>query len=215
MNEESIYVLLLIGVQRDIIQQLDIQQRYKAVKSLNTCIKYAETHKWLIIYALELHHEKHFSFISQGGKLPSHCVNGTWGSQLGVTEPHDIYYNLYEQVLRGLDILSDSNDAFYMSEPNEKNTLHGILSEYETKNGGKSVCLYLMGVSSFFPIIPNTILKTAITAVSLGFKTTIVKDMCFISNTTHDEQNQITLEHINIQEQLWEHIVNSSETKIL
>lgn len=216
-------VLLVMGIQNDIAKEMHTE-RLNTLQILTEKIRYAEANDWLVVYSLELHHARHFSFRSQGGSLPPHCVIETWGSYLAVKISRK---NLNcDQVLRGLDIHGDSNDAFYTTkhvssvshlefEParQEYSHLKKILDNYSARMTSfgatqKTLLLLICGISCFYPVTPNVIHETAITASLLGYKTLVIKDAQFVAlMSEYQDKPELTSEQESLDARCWDEIL--------
>ena len=204
-------VLVVFGMQNDKFTLL--QDRKVSVVNLrgydgiigkvNKCIDYAKNNDWKVVYALDIHHAMHCSFEKQGGDSKHHCILATWGS----SHVCGLHYAIpgSEQVVRGLDIDGDSNDAFYITEKSQsaysrESRLAEIIREHK-KHNSKPANLYLCGISP-----DGCIEKTAITGQKLVNKTIIISDCSILLEPILESNIEgftpTTLKTINEIEQL-------------
>jgi nicotinamidase-related amidase len=142
------------------------------VKSVNMCIDAASAMGWLIIYAKDLHHQRHCSFQD----VERHCVLGSWGSE----HISGLRYALpgSEQLVRGLDMDGDSNDAYYVTDQN--------YSKYIKESSLRSImavnCYTNLLICGLSP--EGCIEQTATTAARFGHRPIIISDCTVLATTT-------------------------------
>ncbi len=205
-------VLVVFGMQNDKFTSLeDLKLEVVNLKGydgiigrVNKCIDYAQSNGWKVVYALDIHHPRHSSFEEQGGVNKRHCVLATWGS----THVCGLHYAIpgSEQVVRGLDIDGDSDDAFYITEKSQcthsrESRLAEIIREHKTHNSG-AANLYLCGISP-----DGCIEKTAKTGQRLGNKAIIISDCSIllkplIEYDIEDHASNITMKTMSEIQQL-------------
>lgn len=201
-------VLLVMGLQNDTVKFLKDEKK-QILKSFEDCITHASNLNWLVVYAIELHHAKHSSFENQGGLLPAHCVLGTWGASYALRTPSCSCF-LPEQTVRGLDVDDDSNDAFFVSSHaasfstgSNKSNLRDILMNHK-QNTKKDIVLLACGVSAFSV---DTVLHTVQTAMRLGFKAMIIRDLTFVCSDEMERSEYSS----DIAQISWENIKDVSK----
>jgi nicotinamidase-related amidase len=170
MKTKAHAALLVIGMQNDklaiINRHLEKENTITSsfIKNVNASIELARDRGWMIIYAMDLHHTNHCSFARQ----PKHCILGSWGS----VQVSGLHYALprSEQLVRGLDIDGDSNDAYYItdkgySECAKESRLREII------NASHLSPLYISGLSP-----DGCIEQTCLTAAKFGHEPIIISD---------------------------------------
>ena len=174
--------LLGVGMQNDkaLMMNRDLIKENKRpiacdvqfVKAVNMCIDVANERGWLIIYAKDLHHPLHCSF----QRVEKHCVLGSWGS----VHISGLRYALpgSEQLVRGLDMDGDSNDAYYVTDQNySKRTKESRLRSIMAVNG--LTTLLICGLSP-----DGCIEQTAATATKFGHNPIVISDCAVLASTT-------------------------------
>jgi nicotinamidase-related amidase len=182
MDATSRPALLVVGMQNDKAMMMNrylIKENRKPtagdtqfVKAVNMCIDLACERGWLIIYAKDLHHPRHCSFQDVESR---HCVLGSWGS----VHISGLRYALpgSEQLVRGLDMDGDSNDAYYVTDPSySKCTKESSLKSIMAING--LTTLLICGLSP-----EGCIEQTAATATRLGHNPIIISDCTVLATT--------------------------------
>jgi nicotinamidase-related amidase len=170
MSKTRPAALLVIGMQNDkvamINKYLEKENLISSpfIKKVNTSIEMARDRGWVIIYAMDLHHSNHCSFAQQG----RHCILGSWGS----VQVSGLHYALprSEQLVRGVDIDGDSNDAYYITDRHfsactKESKLREII------NADNLHPLYISGLSP-----EGCIEQTCYTAATFGHEPIIISD---------------------------------------
>ena len=165
VSRKKAAALLVIGMQND---KMAMMNKYldkentttrSFIEKVNISIELARDRGWVIIYAMDLHHRNHCSFRQQ----PKHCILGSWGSE----HVSGLHYALpkSEQLVRGVDIHGDSNDAYYITECAEESRLREII------NANHLSPLYISGLSP-----EGCIEQTCHTAAKFGHDAVIISD---------------------------------------
>jgi len=117
--------LLVVGMQVDKVgaMRLSSAHQQQLVRAVNSCVEMVAQRGGKIIYALDLHHPKHSSFVN-GEK---HCVLGTLGAEPVV----GLHFGQAgsDIVFRGLDRDGDSSDAFWITEPPHEDATESRLGQ--------------------------------------------------------------------------------------
>lgn len=126
--------LIIVDVQNDFLDggSLQVPNSLSILPNIKKIIPLFDH----VIFSKDWHPEDHSSFISNGGKWPTHCVQNTFGANIH-KKIYDIKYKVF---LKGTDKNHDSYSAFY-NIPNTKET---GLREYLNANSIKD--LYFCGL---------------------------------------------------------------------
>lgn len=116
-----------------------------------------------VIFTLDTHPNDHCSFKENGGKWPAHCVLGLKGQQL-----HPELDNRINDIMivKGMDRNIDSYSGF-VDNANQKTIMDTLLKAREIDE------LYICGLATEY-----CVLFTAMDAINLGYKITIIEDAC-------------------------------------
>lgn len=134
----------------------------------------------------ELHQENHSSFKEQGGKLPSHCIENTFGCELN----HHLDIKKNDIIIsRGTLQKFDSNSAFYVAEDiNKETNLRHLLKINNIKE------LYFCGIG-----MDVGIFSTILDAINFQYNCHIYTDCIAFLDEVKCKKNLQYLESLNVE----------------
>ena len=150
--------LIIVDVQNDFLPEgsLAVPESDKIIPIINKLMKKKKYD--LIVFTFDWHPKNHCSF----SIWPEHCIEGTFGSLL--SSKLDTPSQEYTFIFKGQNIDVDSYSGFFDNDHKTKTSLETSLNAKNITN------VDIVGLAYNFCVA-----YTALDAVKLGFKTTIIK----------------------------------------
>jgi nicotinamidase/pyrazinamidase len=160
--------LIVVDVQNDFADSggsLSVPGALEAIKAVNREIAAAVEGGAFVVATQDWHPEHTPHFARDGGPWPVHCVGGTWGAQLhpDLDLPPDA-----PRVRKGANG-EDGYSGFTMRDPATNETIPTELEETLRSAGVGAVAV--VGLATDY-----CVKATALDAVRLGFRTTVLTD---------------------------------------
>ena len=152
--------LLIVDMQNDFLKggSLEVPLSSHLISYMNRLIPQFS----IVVASLDWHPADHCSFIQQGGRWPSHCIENSKGSRF----PDGIDSSRFDKIFfKGSLKHEDSYSAFYIGEHNQSTGL----DEFFQDKGVKEIII--VGLT-----LEYCVRSTALDALKLGYHVKIIKE---------------------------------------
>lgn len=168
MHQGPRSALIVVDIQNDFADPdgaLSVSGAEHAIAAANREIAAALDRGALVVATQDWHPERTPHFVTDGGPWPVHCVGGTWGAELHdtLTLPADT-----PRVRKGANG-EDGYSGFTMRDPQSGDTMPTELDRLLRDAGVEEVAV--IGLATDY-----CVKATALDAVALGFRTSVVTD---------------------------------------
>lgn len=166
--------LIVVEVQNDFCESgtLPAKNTNSLIEPMNKIIKWAILKEYHIFFTRDWHPEDHYSFVSQGGVWPPHCVQNSFGADFakGLIVPDSAII---------IDIEKDSLLVNMRCSAFINTSLKQILEKLEIKK------LIVTGIATDYAVK-----STALDALQLGYDVTVLTDLIRPIDIQADDSNK-------------------------
>jgi nicotinamidase/pyrazinamidase len=158
--------LVVVDVQNDFADPaggLYVAGGEQVVPVVNAEVARAREAGALVVYTQDWHPASTPHFVADGGVWPTHCVQGTWGAEL---HPE---LDVAGEVVRKGTGGEDGYSGFTVRDPTSGDESHTVLDDLLRARGVERVVV--VGLAA-----DVCVKDTALDAVRLGYRTTVVRD---------------------------------------